>query len=189
MTTHEESRWIANLRELRTDVAPRRDLWPVIAAHLAARPATGGERARQVSWRVVLGVAAMLAVLAMGISLGRLSLEGRAPAVALAPGGRSTAGDSAMVLSAAYRPDERFRQQREQRLRAAQARLAQLPPPSRAKVAASLAVLEQSLRDIQAAIGKDPANALLQELLVNTYQDEMRVLVDLQTAGNTGQES
>ena len=90
---------------------------------------------------------------------------------------------------ATYRPDERFWQQREQRLRAAQARLAQLPPPSRAKVAASLAVLEQSLRDIQVAIGKDPANALLQELLVNTYQDEMRVLVDLQTAGNTGQES
>ena len=30
--------------------------------------------------------------------------------------------------------------------------------------------------ELEAELGKDPSNALLQELLVNTYQDEMRVL-------------
>jgi len=36
------------------------------------------------------------------------------------------------------------------------------------------------------ALGKDPGNALLQELLVNTYQDEMRVLTDVHYAGDAG---
>ena len=38
------------------------------------------------------------------------------------------------------------------------------------------------LTDLQSALGKDPGNALLQELLVNTYQDEMRVLTDVQAS-------
>jgi hypothetical protein len=70
----------------------------------------------------------------------------------------------------------------------AEARLAALPPRTRAKVAASLQSIDHALRDIEAALGQDPANALLQELLVNTYQDEMRVLTELQTTGMAGQE-
>ena len=33
---------------------------------------------------------------------------------------------------------------------------------------------------------KDPTNALLQELLVNTYQDEMRVLTTVHEASDAG---
>ena len=39
------------------------------------------------------------------------------------------------------------------------------------------------MRELEAALGRDPSNALLQELLVNTYQDEMRVLVAIHEAG------
>jgi hypothetical protein len=186
MTTHEGTRRITSLRELRRDASPGRDLWPAIAAKLKERSDARDARGGRVPWRGVLAVAATVAALAVGISLGRLSLRGATAPVLAA---RAPIADATLTLPAAYRPGERFRAEREQELRAAQARLAQLPPATRAKVAASLAVLEQSLHDIQAAIGKDPANALLQELLVNTYQDEMRVLVDLQTAGNAGQES
>ena len=44
------------------------------------------------------------------------------------------------------------------------------------------------MTDIQAALGRDPGNALLQELLVNTYQDEMRVLTTVHEARDSGQE-
>ena len=39
------------------------------------------------------------------------------------------------------------------------------------------------IEGVQEALGRDPANALLQELLVNSYQDEMRVLTAVHEAG------
>ena len=51
---------------------------------------------------------------------------------------------------------------------------------------ASLATIEAAKQDLEQALGKDPGNALLQELLVNTYQDEMRVLTDVREASDAG---
>ena len=73
-------------------------------------------------------------------------------------------------------------------VRGLEAQLKALPPETQQKVAASLATIRQSMTDIQAALGRDPGNALLQELLVNTYQDEMRVLTTVHEASDTGQE-
>lgn len=50
----------------------------------------------------------------------------------------------------------------------------------------SLAAIEKAKQDLEQALGKDPSNALLQELLVNTYQDEMRVLTDVPEASSSG---
>jgi len=69
---------------------------------------------------------------------------------------------------------------------ALQAQLAKLPPASRAKVMASLETIWHAKQDLEQALGKDPGNALLQELLVNTYQDEMRVLTDVHEASESG---
>jgi hypothetical protein len=51
---------------------------------------------------------------------------------------------------------------------------------------ASLATISKAKQDLESALGKDPGNALLQELLVNTYQDEMRVLTDVHEASDAG---
>jgi hypothetical protein len=59
-----------------------------------------------------------------------------------------------------------------------------LPPESKAKVLSSLQAINDSKRDLERELGKDPSNALLQELLVNTYQDEMRVLTAVHEAGS-----
>ena len=71
-------------------------------------------------------------------------------------------------------------------MQSVQAQLETMPAPTRAKVAASLAVIESAKKDLENALGKDPSNALLQELLINTYQDEMRVLTDVHEAGDAG---
>ena len=90
------------------------------------------------------------------------------------------------AVNAAYVSDPRYRRERAQLLQSVQAQLKTMPAPTRAKVAASLAVIESAKKDLENALGKDPSNALLQELLINTYQDEMRVLTDVHEAGNTG---
>jgi hypothetical protein len=79
--------------------------------------------------------------------------------------------------------DSKYTRQRAELVRDLEARLAALPPESRTKVMASLQAINDSKRDLEAELGKDPSNALLQELLVNTYQDEMRVLTAVHEAG------
>jgi hypothetical protein len=185
---------ITSLRDLPRDIAPPNDLWPAIAAQIdpqsdaarAARAAVtrGGSAARlsQMRW---LAAAAMVAAVAVGIWVGRelLPLPGKgdtqplgAQATTLAPG----------ALNVGYVADPRYQHQRAALLATLQARLATLPPDSRTKVLASLAAIDKAKKDLEGALGKDPSNALLQELLVNTYQDEMRVLADVHTASDAG---
>ncbi len=62
-------------------------------------------------------------------------------------------------------------------------------PATRTKVLATLATVEQAKQDLEQALGKDLGNALLQELLISTYQDEMRVLTDARYASDPGMNS
>jgi Tfp pilus assembly protein PilF len=82
--------------------------------------------------------------------------------------------------------DPRYARQRAALLGQLEAQMAALPPVTRAKVSASLAAIEKAKEDLERALGKDPSNALLQELLVNTYQDEMGVLTDVREASDSG---
>lgn len=186
---------ITSLRDLPHDIAPPRDLWPAIAAQIdpqsdaarAARPAVtrGGSAARlsQMRW---LAAAAMVAAVAVGIWVGRdlLPLPGKAgDTQPLSAHGTSAAP---AAFNVAYVADPRYQHERAALLATLQARLATLPPDSRTKVLASLAAIDKAKKDLEDALGRDPSNALLQELLVNTYQDEMRVLADVHTASDAG---
>jgi hypothetical protein len=90
------------------------------------------------------------------------------------------------VLAAAYVTDPRYTMQHATMVRELEAQMKTLPLESQQKVAASLTTIRDSMKDIEAAMGRDPANALLQELLVNTYQDEMRVLTAVNEASDAG---
>jgi len=179
---------VASLRDLPQAVAPPRDLWPDIAAQLAREQSTGGgargARLRPSKWHVA-GLAAGVALLAVGIWIGRSVIPvGSVPEVK-----KTVIADArvpADVVHAAFVSDPRYVTQRTELVRSLEARIAALPPESQEKVTASLATIRQSMTDIEAALGKDPSNALLQELLVNTYQDEMRVLTTVHEAGNAG---
>jgi hypothetical protein len=185
---------ISSLRDLPQDMAPPRDLWPDIAAQIAPQDAVvraaaaarrpAAARLAQLRW---LAAAAMVAAVAVGIWVGRelLPLPGRAESGATVAG-VSGPPDAAAALGVAYVADPRYQHQRAALVANLQARLATLPPDSRTKVLASLAAIDKAKSDLEAALGKDPSNALLQELLVNTYQDEMRVLADVHSAGDAG---
>jgi hypothetical protein len=187
-----EVRKVTSLRELPQSIEPPHDLWPGIEAQLgdipgAASGATPAQRrAMRLRW---LAAAAMVACAAVGVWIGRSLLPGT-PGGGTAPVTASHApsipGVAPTALDAAYVSDPRYQQQRAELVRALQARLATLPPPERDKVTASLQAIEKAKADLEQALGHDPSNALLQELLVNTYQDEMRVLTDVHEASDPG---
>ena len=183
---------VASLRELPSAIDPSHDLWPGIEARIAGQPRAvdgGTDGARQASppssklrW---IAAAAVIAALAVGVWIGR----NVPPATRGAPANGITANMPAgttEALHAAYVTDSRYMREREALVRSLDAQLASLPPQTRAKVISSLATLHKSMRDLEAALGRDPSNALLQELLVNTYQDEMRVLTAVREASEAG---
>ena len=188
-------RKVTSLRELPRSIEPPHDLWRAIEARLEEIPSEGlaAERARRAYRRAVrlrwLAAAAMLASVATGVWIGRGLLPGTS-GVGTSPVSASNRvavpGIAPTPMDAAYVSDPRYQQQRAALVRELQARLAALPPPERDKVTASLEAIEKAKADLEQALGHDPSNALLQELLVNTYQDEMRVLTDVHQASDPG---
>ena len=191
-----DRRTVTSLGELPRSIEPSHDLWPKIEAALSGTQAEGGDadgampsrrRAVRMRW---LAAAAMLACVATGVWIGRSLLPGPQgnPTAPLTAATRA-AGESQPGLTTAhgiYVSDPRYQHERAELVRTLEARLAALPPPAQAKVRASLTTIEKAKADLEQALGRDPSNALLQELLVNTYQDEMRVLTDVHEASEPG---
>jgi hypothetical protein len=158
---------VRSLRDLPDAIEPRRDLWPDIAAQLAKEAAPAPARTRWMRWQTAGMAAGLAAAVVVGILIGR----GTAPVP-----WRTGPTTATLTPAPAYIHDARYTHERAEALRNFNARLATLPPGTRAKVLTSLQTIEHSIKDIQDALGRDPSNALLQDLLVDTYQDEMRVL-------------
>jgi hypothetical protein len=177
---------VTSLRDLPTDIAPSRDLWPDIESRIAAGgrglSADGRPRFQSPRFRV-LALAAVISALAVGVWLARSMLPGASAPVS-AP--RSTAMPG--TLPAAYVTNPAYVQGRAALLASFEQQVKALPPESRDKVLSGLANIRKSMQDIQDALGREPGNTLLQELLVNTYQDEMRVLTAVHDAGDIRKE-
>ena len=194
-----DERKVSSLRELSPAIEPARDLWPQIEARITAErrtaPGALGAQPRPARARAVplrwLAAAALVASVAVGVWIGRSLLPAARPgtgvgsAISAARGIPATV-DAPTALDVAYVSDPRYQRDRAALMKSLQERLATLPPAARAKVMASLAAIFRAKQDLESALGRDPGNALLQELLVNTYQDEMRVLTDVHYAGDAG---
>ena len=178
-------RKVKRLDELAQSVPPPRDLWPAIAQAIEAEQAAAatqgqsGDHRRRARWMPALGMAAAVALVTIGVLIGQNFGGVTVVTVAGDP------GSDPSVLPAALR-DADYRKQREVLLTEVDSRLKSMPEAERVKVAASLATLRRSIGEIEAALGRDPANALLQELLVSSCQEEMRALTAVRDAG--GQE-
>jgi hypothetical protein len=192
-----ERKVVNSLRDLPTAVQPPRDLWAGIEARIVAEghiavadPGTrkrAGSNLSRLRW---MAAAAVVAALAVGMWVGRTVLPTTRPITS--PGTRTSItftlpNDGTAALQAAYFADPKYRKQREALGISLGAKLDSLPPESRTKVISSLATIHKSIQDLEAELGKDPSNALLQELLVNTYQDEMRVLTTVHEASDAGE--
>ena len=177
------TRRVKRLDELAQSVPPPRDLWPAIAQAIeaeaeAGKPASSLKRERRRGWWMpAVGMAAAVALVAVGVIIGQnLGTGSTAPTAGI------TQPESGL-MPAALR-EANYRQQREALLVEVNDRLKTMPAEEREKVAASLKTLQRSISDIEAALGRDPANALLHELLVNSCQEEMRALTAVRDSGS-----
>ncbi|MGH8298331.1 MAG: hypothetical protein ACRES6_03470 [Steroidobacteraceae bacterium] len=189
---------VRRLSDLPRDIPPPHDGWPALEARLreSGRPqsdagsqqGSGAQpaRRRRPQMMHIAALAAVLAAVVVGASIDRWILS---PARPTPPTAAVPVSGSAGGVKVAYVTDPRYLHEREALLRSLNARLARLPPPTREKVLQSLATIHQSMKQIQQALGREPGNALLQELLIDTYQDEMQVLSTVQEASGGGGET
>ena len=190
---------VTSLRDLPQSIQPPRDLWAGIEAQIVAKQqetgGASGRTTRNVSNLRWMAAASVIAALAVGMWIGRTMLPvGGSATNALTDRNRAGAHHGPRGVQKAAPPsrhpyfsDPKYRQTRQALLDTLQAKLASLPPDSRQKVIDSLTTIHKSMKDLEDALGKDPSNALLQELLLNTYQDEMRVLTTVHEADTSGE--
>jgi hypothetical protein len=186
-------RKVTSLRDMPQAIQPPRDMWAGIEARINAErqagaagtsttPSVATRKRNNLRW---LAMAAVITALAVGMWIGRVTNPPQTARNIVPP---ATVRDTpAEAVQAAFMTDPKYRQQRAALVKSLEAKLASLPPDTRTKVLSSLETIRKSKQDLEDALGKDPSNALLQELLVNTYQDEMRVLTTVHDAGDTGE--
>lgn len=183
MTTRNEDRGTRldeALRKLPAAVEPARDLWPAIEARLEPRDAQPGRR-----W---LWPAAAAVLLVVGSSLVTARLMQReAPQVAQQP----QAGGPMTFAAARFGPGQTlgptYDAARAELARTLSTRIERLPPDARRQLEENLAELQRASAEINAALELSPGDPLLEELLLNAYQDELAVLANVnQLAGGNG---
>ena len=160
----------AALASLPRDLPPARDLWPDIESRLEPRGRRGAW-----AWQAAAAI-----VLVAVSSLVTATLVRRADT----PVARASTPDlQAQLTKAAFGPSHSLNAEydaaRRQLAADLERRLAVLPPSARQKLEANLAEMHRAAAEINAALARQPGDPLLEELLLNTYQDELGVLASV----------
>jgi hypothetical protein len=153
---------IAAAGGLSTEISPERDLWPEIA-EVIAKPA----RSR---WMPMLAQAAAV-VLLIGASSGVTYLAVKeepqlVPVVVQDLRFERAAFGAEHTLGSVYRSAQGDYQSQLDR------QLERLSPEVRAEIERNLTLIRDSIAEINAALKENPDNALLQDLLVNSYREQ-----------------
>jgi hypothetical protein len=168
------------LDALPRSIEPERDLWPALEARLEPREVRDGRR-----W---LWPAAAAVLLVVGSSLITATLlRDDEPLVAQ----RAPAAGQVGYANTAFGPgqtlDPAYETARQDLARTLSARIDRLPPDARRQVEKNLAEIRRASAEINAALELSPGDPLLEELLLNAYQDELAVLAGVnQLAGGNG---
>lgn len=189
MNEHEKDRVLDQmLAALPTAVEPDRDLWPGIEQRLGERQAA---RATPLAgWMggmaASLALAAVVAVTALSLARFGAAPEPGEQVAALPADTVPVAGSGGLapqvmavpaqfpggiVFGPGYQKDhallaERFEQQ-----------LETLPPETREAVRKNLTDIRQALQQINGVLAQHPDNALLQEMLLATYREELAMFI------------
>lgn len=181
----------AALSALARDVQPERDLWPGIQAEIAKTPivsdtAPVAVRPSSRWFQLAAGVLLVVATSFITYTVTRQSMQDGAaqvaqqplpaPAVTAQPASFNFGSE---VLGAGYVNARAYLD------KAFQQRVASLPPAARAKIERNLADLRHAAAEISATLQEHPSDPLLQELLMSTYQSELRLLADVNDMATT----
>jgi hypothetical protein len=165
------------LSQLPREVAPPRDLWQSIQAQIDAAPAKP-ERRNSMRWYQM--AAAVLLVVASSVTTFVLMRSEPSEQPMIASDAPVKPALTAMPASFAGQGlGQSYAQTREALDKDFAARLAQLPAPTREKVERNLAQVRVAAHEIAETLAQHPNDPLLQELLLSTYQSELRLLAEV----------
>jgi hypothetical protein len=169
----------ALLQSLPREVEPGRDLWPNIESRLELRP-----RHRGPPWGLQVAAAVVL-VVASSLITASLVRRGSVPAAQVpAPAA------AAPVVPAAFGQPRglgaKYESARQELERDLAQRMGSMPASAREKLLANLAEMRRAADEINTALARQPGDPLLEELLLNTYQDELGVLASVNQLTSTG---
>jgi hypothetical protein len=169
------------LKLLPTDVAPARDLWPGVAAAMAAP--VRATSARIWSMRIAAG----LACVAIGVGLGYGLLEQRVET----HGGdlKQFAEQADTWLVKPVMLDAGYQKARTELATELFRRIAELPANDRARIQKGLRQIENGLRDVNDALKSNPDSVLLQQLALGAYQQELEYMRNIASLTQTVSES
>lgn len=168
-------------------IEPAHDLWPAIEANLERPIAVRGRRV-QLTWAYAMAAAISCMALGALLSYALLRTGTSTPSavstqVATAPSNRPAVRQASFGRYAALGPE--YEQARAALVIDLAERLHRLPPMARVKVERNLEEIQRAVREINAALELAPDDRLLQELLLDTYQDELKLLAHVnQIAGD-----
>ncbi|HET7202809.1 MAG TPA: hypothetical protein VFI92_05530 [Steroidobacteraceae bacterium] len=181
----DDPRLDAELRELPRAIAPGRDLWPGIAARLEPRESSAARRRPAWLWQAAAAVllvagSSLLTATLVDRDRGEGNMAAAPRTTTSAPAPRTT---DVMAMPAAFGPGARldadYVAARRQLTAMLEARMANLPESTRAKLQVNLAEMRRAADQINAALAEQPGDPLLEELLLMTYQDELAVLANV----------
>jgi len=166
MNEERDDKLIAAAQQLSTEIGPERDLWPGIARAIAEP-----QRSR---WTPLLAQAAAV-VLLVGASSGLtfMAVKDRQQVAAVVPANlvfEQASFGGRYALGVEYQEAHRdLAAQLEQEL-------ARLSPEAREEVQKNMLLIRGAIAEINKALEEEPDNALLQDLLLQTYRDELALM-------------
>jgi hypothetical protein len=177
-TMHDaEDQLIRAARSLEKGIAPGRDLWPGIAEAIRnpatadpVRPGSGWQRYLAYAAAVVLlvGGSSGITFLAMHEAPPEYVAEQRVEPLQLQPVSGNFGGT--------YELGPEFMAARESLATQLDSKLSRLSPQARAEVEKNIAEIRAAIQQINRVLADEPDNALLQELLLAAYREELHMM-------------
>ena len=166
MNDERDDKLIAAAGQLATAIGPERDLWPGIAETIAAP--------RRSRWVPTLAQAAAV-VLLIGASstLTYMATKDQQQVVEIVPAGLVFEQAS---FGTRYALGVEYQEAHGDLAARLDDELARLSPAAREEVEANLAIMRGAIAQINAALEEEPDNALLQDLLLKTYREELALM-------------
>lgn len=159
------------VKRLPREIQPGRDLWPEINDRISHSDRGQGRTMHWWNSPILSAASLMIATAAVTFAIVRPgSLPGAVDEMAaegVVPG----------TLNASLDPG--FLANRKRLERQLEGRLGELSPEMQRVVQQNLATIRGSLRAMSMALASDPDNADLQDLLLSTYEQELRVMTEI----------
>ena len=177
-----DDRMMEKAARLGTEIAPERDLWPGIEQAIQVQPVE-----RRSMWNTVWAQAAAVVLLVGGSSgLTYLAMldNGDATVPDIAPSTQLVFEPVSGSFGSQYYLGPDYQDARRIVSANLSEALENLSPEARQEILANIETIREAIDDINRALAQDPDNVLLQELLIETYRDELNVMKRVDVISN-----